>query len=367
MKKYQNKEWLFQKYVKEGLTCQEIADEYGCGDATICRWLNRYEIKREVPFYFDFEWLSKKYVVEEVSIKDIAKICDCSRVTIQNWIKKHGIEIKNVCNLKHRDANWLRNLYCTNRKSSTEIALICGCRAATVSRWLSKFGMTRELSKSISMGRLKTKGKCKYRDEKWLRHKYVKEGLTTTEISEMCNASTGTIGRWLRKFKVETREYKGKNHPQWKGGKSSLKSKIRTSTTYKVWRTSVFDRDDYTCQECGQIGSSLHVDHIYPFSSLLDDYEIDTKDEAANCDELWDISNGRVLCVPCHKKTDTYGNRSLSEEGVFKVVHLLNNSDLSQHDIGKKVGVSASTVCQINLGNSYLHITEELVENFPIK
>lgn len=26
--------------------------------------------------------------------------------------------------------------------------------------------------------------------------------------------------------------------------------------------------------------------------------------------DLWDINNGRTLCVDCHKKTETYGHKT---------------------------------------------------------
>ena len=34
-----------------------------------------------------------------------------------------------------------------------------------------------------------------------------------------------------------------------------------------------------------------------------------SREEALECTELWDLENGRTLCVPCHKLTDTYGGR----------------------------------------------------------
>ena len=34
---------------------------------------------------------------------------------------------------------------------------------------------------------------------------------------------------------------------------------------------------------------------------------IKTVEDALKCHLLWDLENGETLCVPCHKKTDSYG------------------------------------------------------------
>lgn len=78
-------------------------------------------------------------------------------------------------------------------------------------------------------------------------------------------------------------------------GKTDEQKKIRTSRPYSLWRTAVFERDDYTCQDCGERGGKLNADHILRF---------------ADFPELrLELSNGRTLCEPCHKETNTYGNR----------------------------------------------------------
>jgi len=82
-------------------------------------------------------------------------------------------------------------------------------------------------------------------------------------------------------------------------GTLTIKNKIvRESYEYRLWRTAVFERDNYTCIWCGkrsQKGQSLEIqaDHIKPF-----------------CDYpalRFAIDNGRTLCRECHKKTDTFG------------------------------------------------------------
>lgn len=80
------------------------------------------------------------------------------------------------------------------------------------------------------------------------------------------------------------------------GRKSPIISLLRGTNDYKEWRTLVFERDNYTCQFCGKTKCELNADHIIPFAYLVsqDMY-------------LWDIKNGRTLCVECHRKTPTYG------------------------------------------------------------
>lgn len=90
----------------------------------------------------------------------------------------------------------------------------------------------------------------------------------------------------------------GELSPNWQGGITPVHQKIRGSKKYKEWRTSVFQRDNYTCVECGdKSGGNLNADHIKPFAYFS---------------ELrFELSNGRTLCVDCHRRTDTYGGRVL--------------------------------------------------------
>lgn len=83
-------------------------------------------------------------------------------------------------------------------------------------------------------------------------------------------------------------------HNLYKGGVSPINKIIRGSLEYKLWRESVFKRDNYTCVWCGKRGVELNADHIKPFAFYP---------------ELrFAIDNGRTLCVPCHKTTETYTN-----------------------------------------------------------
>jgi hypothetical protein len=90
---------------------------------------------------------------------------------------------------------------------------------------------------------------------------------------------------------------RGKNHPRWNGG--VLRGK-HNGATYDTWRTEVFERDDFTCQECGLRGTYLYAHHIRPW---------------AKYPELrFEISNGVTLCKECHIKVDPVFARFYSKE-----------------------------------------------------
>jgi len=95
----------------------------------------------------------------------------------------------------------------------------------------------------------------------------------------------------------------GENNPSWKGGTTSMVMKIRNSPRYYKWRSDVFERDNWTCQTCGDRGCVLNAHHIIQFSSIFHQYKIRTMVQAEKCDKLWDVSNGVTLCLPCHNLT----------------------------------------------------------------
>lgn len=106
-----------------------------------------------------------------------------------------------------------------------------------------------------------------------------------------------------RKLSDETKKKiglanKGEKSHLWKGGVTESHQLIRSSTEYKLWRKSVFERDDYTCIWCGAKNGGgrtviLQADHIKPF--------------ALYPELRFAIDNGRTLCRECHRTTETYG------------------------------------------------------------
>lgn len=295
-RKYRDKSFLEEKILGEGLNYKEIAENLDRDHKTIRRWASKFDI---TPRYRDRDWLSQKYLHEGKSTGDIGDICHVSRVTIRNWLNKFDIERSDPL---YRDKEWLHNHYVEEEMDCPEISDICGCHKTTIAKWINRLNVSRR--------------EPKYKNESWLREKYIEKEMTLSEVADLCDTGSTTIKRYMDRAGIERREswfgLKGPDHPKWKGTQRLYK-RIRKTQKYADHRQSCFERDDFTCQECGDSPPNLHADHIKPFSLIADENNINTLDEAFGCGELWDLSNLRTLCVPCHKNTDTYLEPSLEK------------------------------------------------------
>lgn len=119
-------------------------------------------------------------------------------------------------------------------------------------------------------------------------NKYDNRGRERRYIKGHFDKVLGTIG--CREHTPETIEKISKAK---KGKKLKKPGEYKRSKNYNERRrfqrelqTKVFERDDYTCQICGERGGHLHVDHIQSWA----DYP-ELRFEMDNC---------RTLCMACH-------------------------------------------------------------------
>lgn len=86
------------------------------------------------------------------------------------------------------------------------------------------------------------------------------------------------------------------------------------------WREAVFERDGYTCQDCGELGGNLHAHHIERWSKAPD--------------KRFEVSNGITLCHTCHWRRhyvagDTVAN-ALRPEGIVPTESLKQKREASE-------------------------------------
>ena len=123
------------------------------------------------------------------------------------------------------------------------------------------------------------------------------------------------------KDEISTRMRGDGNH-FWKGGINGENDTLRHRREYKEWRTSVYERDDYTCQCCGVRGGRLNAHHINQFA----DYP----------DIRYDINNGITLCVNCHDSTESgsfhniYGTHNTTSSQLREYILNKSNKDIFQ-------------------------------------
>lgn len=166
------------------------------------------------------------------------------------------------------------------------------------------FKLTEETKRKISLAR---KGNSSW-NKGISPSKETREKLRLARIGKKLSEETKKkIGEYrkgrnvaLATKKKISESLKGEKSYLWKGGITPENKRIRASSDYKEWRKEVFERDQYTCVECGKKSKKgervvLNADHIKQFSKYP---------------ELrFNIDNGRTLCIDCHKNTESYLNR----------------------------------------------------------
>lgn len=94
------------------------------------------------------------------------------------------------------------------------------------------------------------------------------------------------------------KKIRGENHYRWNGGSSRLNVSIRRMNENRKWMDAIKARDK-ACVRCGST-ENLESHHIVPLAELIEKLGIKNREDARNCDALWDLTNGITLCRKCH-------------------------------------------------------------------
>jgi len=247
--------------------------------------------------FFDKKEIIELYVKQQKSLKEIAILLNCGTTSLLRFMCEEKIP---------------------RRKKAHKIVLLWANKKHRNKMSLSKQGKNNpffgkkhkeESKKRITTSKIKWHLKNPNHNKGNKHHFF---GKTLTENHK-------------EKIRQNARNISGENNPMWgktghmnpmwkppESRKTLLISQVRTCNEYCIWRNTVYERDKYSCKICGvTISGKMNVDHIVPLSFMMKKFNIKTLEEAKNCKEIWDIANGRTLCVICHKKTDTYGIKAM--------------------------------------------------------
>lgn len=260
------------------------------------RWQTLKQLNvKECNCYLPNRKLNDKEV-EELNKKRKFKFCNCKKCNLIFLHLGNGKRVKKYCSQECFSLYMQKERYCEgcglkliyNKENKRTNKKFCSKECSTHYR---EQGITDEHKKNISLGKKGVKLSDKHRESLSL----VKKGKPIihliTHKEEISNkislALRGKPQPWNR----------GENHPRYiDGGKAQWqRQKAMGRVEYKEWRRKIFERDNYTCQICGEKGKRLNADHILSWK----DYP----------DLRYDLDNGRTLCVKCHKNTSNYGGR----------------------------------------------------------
>jgi len=191
----------------------------------------------------------------------------------------------------------LHQLYIIENKSTREIADIYDTSHTRIQKWLRE----NDISKS---------------KEVWIensRQKMIGRKATDETKTKMSKSQTGKIRTIEHRLHYRNSKL-GKKNPAYVNGQYSRKiyKYIRELHEYKLWRDNIFERDNYTCKECGEKGCMLNAHHIIPFVKLIENIRDMSKEKlimkANNFKELWNTDNGVTLCLDCHTNIHRRGD-----------------------------------------------------------
>ncbi len=102
-----------------------------------------------------------------------------------------------------------------------------------------------------------------------------------------------------------SKAHKGKKHYNWKGGITKKSALIRRSLEIRIWRESIFRRDNYTCQKYKKRGGVIHAHHIQNFAQYPN--------------LRFNIDNGITLSRKAHKEFhDKYGRKNNTKKQLME-------------------------------------------------
>ena len=237
---------------------------------------------KELDIILTKEFLIEKYLNNKIPMYLIGKLIGCSENVIKSRLIKYGIPIRNISESKIGKPSPFKG-HSHSKESKEKIS------NSNTNKILDQI-LTKE----------------------FLQENYVNKKISRKQLSKIIGCSSRGIRDRLIRNNISLRSKGGENCHFWKGGITSLHTKIRNLQENVVWKKEVLKRVNYICQGCGVRGGKLEAHHIKEFSKIfaefLQEYNqfspIDDKETllrlAINYKPFWDINNGKALCFKCH-------------------------------------------------------------------
>lgn len=244
------------------------------------------------------EWFARSYSIDLVPTRIMAEQIGCADVTINGLADRFGIPrrprlprsvphpVRNI------DMDEVARLYYEELMPCEKIGEIFGMHGASIWKRLRKAGYKLRHRNDTKRG--KPSNNKIYLDPEIVIELYSERFASTQTVADHLGVSRYVIGRILKENGIpkkpigEARDWRGDKHPLWRHDLTDEERESRRDVNaQKAWREKIFERDEYTCQCCGDDkGGNLNAHHIVPHS----------KDKSI----AWEMDNGITLCKSCH-------------------------------------------------------------------
>lgn len=236
----------------------------------------------------DKNMLYRLYITEKKTGPEIARIANvASSQTIYNWLEKYNIprrDLREAQRCYNPTKDELYQLYIVDELSIDNIQRILNSSESSISKLLNQYNIPKRNNTDKCSG--------------WNKGKHLSE-KQKKQLSEIAKKRTGkksprygitldkkTKQKISNSLKGRFRKHK---NPNWKnGGVKKYRTILQGQFEYNEWRSAIFKRDNYTCQECGKPSNGdIQAHHIIPVNK--------------EPDRILDIDNGITLCIKCHR------------------------------------------------------------------
>lgn len=201
------KENLSYMYLVKNKSRKELSDIFLVPEWKIKKLLEKYKIKKPNFQYHELlnnrEWLFEQYITNNRTIDDIAKELNHKNDVVSSRLKKFNINKLRVSNEKLLDKEWLKNQLYDNDMDSIQLAKMLGISTTTLIKYKKRYKIRRKDIQRESFDKLNNK--------EWLENE--RKTKTQTQISEEINISPGVISKKCIELNVEsTPEYYSSSH-----------------------------------------------------------------------------------------------------------------------------------------------------------
>jgi len=145
---WRDEDTLRQKYLVEEKTCDEVAEEFGCSGRTVSTWLQKHDIPtRHKNDYVGDPWrdedtLRELFKEQGLTSYEVADELGCSQNCVMRWLHRYGIEREQPW----KDKETLIELYVERKLTTYEIGDKFDVSATTIGRALKEYNIRRRKS-----------------------------------------------------------------------------------------------------------------------------------------------------------------------------------------------------------------------------